>query len=286
MPKLEIRNVSKNYGTFTALKNVSFTLTPGVYGLLGPNGAGKTTLIKTIVGAHKSSEGDIYYNDKVIDIDFLEHLGFLPQAPSLYPNYTAEEFLMYVCIIKGLRKGDRKSEIDRLLKLVNLQDEKKKIHTYSGGMKQRLGIAQALINDPDVLIFDEPTAGLDPRERLRFRNVISQLSLSKIVILATHIVSDIENIAKEIILLKDGILLGSYSPKVLIDNISPYVWGIDSISVLEYQKIDSSYHVSNVKVEDSFVTLRVISQEKPHEKAYPLKANLEDVYLYTFEYNQ
>lgn len=281
--KLELKNITKYYGNFKALDNFTLTLTPGVYGLLGPNGAGKTTLIKAIIGAHSINSGEILFNGVKTDDTILNHIGFLPQNPLLYDNYTAKEFLRYMCVLKGVKRQDINGKIDSILQQVNLKNDKKKISAYSGGMRQRLGIAQALINDPDILILDEPTAGLDPSERLRFRNIISKLSLNKIVLLATHIVSDVENIAKEIILLKEGVIKEVTSPEVLLEKISQYVWIVDDLTEAESAVLEEKYIVGNFNVKKSSISLRLISKDKPHPRAKPTAANLEDVYLYYFK---
>lgn len=281
--KLELKNITKYYGNFKALDNFTLTLTPGVYGLLGPNGAGKTTLIKAIIGAHSINSGEILFNGVKTDDTILNHIGFLPQNPLLYDNYTAKEFLRYMCVLKGVKRQDINGKIDSILQQVNLKNDKKKISAYSGGMRQRLGIAQALINDPDILILDEPTAGLDPSERLRFRNIISKLSLNKIVLLATHIVSDVENIAKEIILLKEGVIKDVTSPEVLLEKISQYVWIVDDLTEAESAVLEEKYIVGNFNVKKSSISLRLISKDKPHPRAKPTAANLEDVYLYYFK---
>lgn len=281
--KLELKNITKYYGNFKALDNFTLTLTPGVYGLLGPNGAGKTTLIKAIIGAHSINSGEILFNGVKTDDTILNHIGFLPQNPLLYDNYTAKEFLRYMCVLKGVKRQDINGKIDSILQQVNLKNDKKKISAYSGGMRQRLGIAQALINDPDILILDEPTAGLDPSERLRFRNIISKLSLNKIVLLATHIVSDVENIAKEIILLKEGVIKEVTSPEVLLEKISQYVWLVDDLTEAESAVLEEKYIVGNFNVKKSSISLRLISKDKPHPRAKPTAANLEDVYLYYFK---
>lgn len=280
--ELTLEHVTKTYKKFVALDDFSVTLTPGVYGLLGPNGAGKTTLIKTIVGAHHQDKGEIYFNGQPVDESFLDHLGFLPQAPLLYRNQTAEAFLRYMCVLKGVDRKDTAPIIQKLLAQVNLAGKKKRIGQFSGGMRQRLGIAQALIGDPDVLILDEPTAGLDPRERLRFRNLISELGYNKIVLLATHIVSDIEQIAKEIILLKQGKMLSISTPEQLIAEVSPYVWEVNDLTQDELASVSATHLVSNVRVHDQRGSLRLITQSKPHPHAVQAPADLEDVYLYFF----
>lgn len=260
-------------------------LSNGVYGLLGPNGAGKTTLINIIVGLLNANTGNIYYNGSNIELlkdKYLDKLGYCPQYPMFYSNYRADEFLMYICVIKGIEKSKRKTKVVELLEFVNLScDAKKKVGSFSGGMKQRLGIAQAMINDPEILILDEPTAGLDPKERIRFRNLISKLSSNRIVLLATHIVSDIEYIAKEVILLKNGVLLKKDTPEKLILEVDKNVWET-SISENEFEHYMSNFIVSNANHKDNSYCLRIISKEKPDENSHNIQPNLEDVYLYYF----
>ena len=204
--ELTVKNVSKNYKSKVAINNVSFSLTKGVIGLLGANGAGKSTLMRMMCGVLSPSNGSITYNDTSINEESYRNiLGYLPQDFGYYPDFTALDFLLYMSALKGLESKDAKKKSLELLELVGLSEEKKhKIKTFSGGMKQRLGIAQALLNDPEVIVLDEPTAGLDPKERVRFRNLIKELGKENIVLLSTHIVSDIEKIADRIIVIKDG----------------------------------------------------------------------------------
>ena len=204
--ELIVSNVTKEFKNKTAINNISFTLNKGVIGLLGANGAGKSTLMRMMCGILSPTEGQITYDD--IDVSKEEYrniLGYLPQDFGYYPNFTAMDFLMYISALKGLNSSDSKKKSNELLKLVGLYDNRKqKIKTFSGGMKQRLGIAQALLNDPEVIILDEPTAGLDPKERVKFRNIIAELGKDNIVLLSTHIVSDVEKIADRILVIKDG----------------------------------------------------------------------------------
>ena len=197
--ELSIECLSKRFGSKIAVNNISVTLQPGVYGLLGANGAGKTTLMRMVCDVLKPTSGRILYNGKEIEQlgeHYRSYLGYLPQDFGYYPDFTAKEYLNFIAAIKGIDTVTAKKQITELLKIVNLSDvAEKKIRTFSGGMKQRLGIAQAVINDPHILVLDEPTAGLDPKERMRFRNLIAELAKDKIVILSTHIVSDIDYIA-------------------------------------------------------------------------------------------
>lgn len=207
--ELTIDRVTKRYQNKIAVDRISLKLHKGVYGLLGANGAGKTTLMRMLCGILKPTEGTISYNGlDVSEEKYRALLGYLPQDFGYYPEFTGNDFLMYMAALKGLSKEQAKRKSGELLKLVALEDvAKKKIKTYSGGMKQRIGIAQALLNDPQVLIVDEPTAGLDPKERVRFRNLMAEIGKDSIVLLSTHIVSDIEHIADEILMMKNGQLI-------------------------------------------------------------------------------
>ncbi|WP_088053224.1 ABC transporter ATP-binding protein [Virgibacillus dakarensis] len=282
---LELNNITKNYDDTVVLNDVSFSLEPGVYGLLGSNGSGKTTLFRIICGVIKQNAGTVNYNhdDARTNPDaFRSVLGFLPQDFSYYPDFTGMKFMLYIAALKGINKNFAKKRCLELLKLVGLEDVKnKKIKKYSGGMKQRLGIAQAMINDPEVLILDEPTVGLDPKERVRFRNLISSFSENKIVILSTHIVSDVEYIADEILVLNQGKLENRGVSSALVNTINGYVWE----SMVETDKLDemlAKHIISNQKHEATGTILRIISKEKPSNNAQQVQPTLEDLYLYYF----
>lgn len=279
--KLSIKNVTKTYGKKCALNNFTLDFSAGVYGLLGPNGAGKSTLINIITGLVKPDNGAVFYSDES-GSKLHEKLGYLPQYQSFYKNYSAPEFLKYMCALKNYKPDNLKKYCGELLDLVNLSDVgNKKIGAFSGGMKQRLGIAQALIGKPSVLIFDEPTAGLDPKERVRFRNIISSLGSDRIVILATHIVSDISYIANEIILLNQGEIRDFGTEKEIIEKVSGKVWEceIDSDKVLETM---NKFKVSNVISHAEKCRIKLVCDEKPFENATPAEPDLEDVCLYEF----
>lgn len=279
--ELSIRNVTKTYGKKRALSNFSLDFKAGVYGLLGPNGAGKSTLIGTITGLVKPDCGKVTYSDES-GARLCQKLGYLPQYQSYYKNYSANEFLNYMLALKNYKPANRKKYISDLLELVNLGDVgSKKIGAFSGGMKQRLGIAGALIGEPSVLIFDEPTAGLDPKERVRFRNIISSLGSERIVILATHIVSDIEYIANEIILLNSGEMIDFGTQHEITDKIRGKVWEFDSESH-EVLEIMNRLRVSNVVSMGEKCKIRAVSNEKPTSDAESAVPNLEDVCLYSF----
>ncbi len=286
--ELKIENISKSYGKKAALKNLNFSLNNGIYGLLGPNGAGKTTLIGIITGLLNADSGRILCNGREIGgmgAAYREKIGFLPQYPRLYPDYNAHDFLQYMCSIKGIPKARQTDIINKTLDLVNLSDTNgKKIGGFSGGMKQRLGIAQAILNDPELLILDEPTAGLDPKERIRFRNIISKLSADRIVILATHIVSDISYIANEVILLGNGELIIKEKPSELVRAIRKKVWNI-KIPTNIVSDFMERYSVANVTVKDKYCEVKVVADdinELPYEFDVS-EPDLEDVYLYYFD---
>lgn len=279
--ELSINNITKTYGKKCALNNFSLDLSAGVYGLLGPNGAGKSTLIGTITGLVKPDRGAVSYSDKD-GAKLQERLGYLPQYQSFYKNYSAPEFLKYMCALKNYKPSNLNDYCAGLLELVNLSDVgNKKIGAFSGGMKQRLGIAQALIGEPKVLIFDEPTAGLDPKERVRFRNIISSLGSDRIVILATHIVSDISYIANEIILLNQGVMTDFGTESEIISKIADKVWECEvaSFDVLE---IMNKFKVSNVISHAEKCRIKIVSDEKPFVDAVSAVPDLEDVCLYEF----
>ncbi|OEH94243.1 ABC transporter ATP-binding protein [Bacillus solimangrovi] len=279
---LTIENVSKRFGDKVAVSNVSVDLTEGVYGFLGANGAGKTTLMRMLVTLLKPSSGRILFNGKdieVLDEKYREILGYLPQSIGLYKNYSAEKYLMYIAALKGIEKNTAQKKVDELLEVVNLiEHRKRKIGKFSGGMKQRIGIAQALLNDPKVLIVDEPTAGLDPKERIRFRNLLSSISKDRIILLSTHIVSDIEFIAKELLILKNGELIQKDKPATLLEHMKGMVWTI-RIPEHEVQAFQEKYKVGNIVRENDEVSLRIISNRKPDERAIEATPNLEDLYL-------
>lgn len=281
--QLKFRNLSKKYRGKYALRDFTATLENGVYGLLGTNGAGKTTLINLFMGIIKSDGGEIFIDGKNIrqlGADFLDNIGYLPQYPQFYKDFTILEFLRYMCVLKGISKEQGEARIKELLETVNLTEAAtKKVGALSGGMRQRLGIAQAMLSDPGILILDEPTAGLDPRERIRFRNLISKFSEDRIVILATHIVPDIEFIANQIILLHEGNLLKYDTPANLCGELEGKVWSLE----LPEQDVPTElvhHTISNMAREGEGIRLRIIADEKPHPNATPVTANLEEVFLY------
>ena len=281
--QLEIQNISKDYKTKKALCDVSFVLENGVYGLVGPNGAGKTTLINILVNVINQTKGSVLYEGKDIRKnldDYLDVVGYLPQYPKFYREFGCEEFLKYMCELKGIKKRKRKQVIAQALELCNLtQDKERKIKEFSGGMRQRLGIAQAILNNPKILILDEPTAGLDPKERIRFRKIIADLSTERIVILATHIMEDVESIANQVLLMREGRLIGIKSTEELLEEIQGKV-GAKSISLKELPSYEKQYVISNVKYEGETCIIRYLTAEVPEEESVVPK--LEEVYLYWF----
>lgn len=283
--ELQLQHLSKHYGTKCAVNDVSTTLTPGVYGLLGANGAGKTTLMRIICGVLKPTSGRICLNGKPMDElgeNYYAHLGYMPQDFSFYPDFTAREFMLYMAAVKGLGKQKAKKRTKELLKLVNLHEvADKKIKSFSGGMKQRLGIAQAELNAPDILILDEPTAGLDPKERVRFRNLISDFAKEKIVILSTHIVSDVSYIADTILMMKDGTFLLQEPMAAVTDSINGKVWEL-FVTDQEAAAYSSRFSVVNLHHENGKVRLRMIHETSPTADAVTVAPSLEDLFLYHF----
>ena len=283
--RLVIDNVSKKFKDKYAVKNFSAELTEGVYGLLGPNGSGKSTLMRMIADISKPSSGRIFLNDRDISLmkdGYRDLLGYLPQEFGLYKNFTGQRFLMYFASLKGLDNKFARKQVKEVLKLVNLTNNRKqKLGTFSGGMKRRLGIAQALLNDPQILIVDEPTAGLDPQERVRFRNLLSEISGDRIVLISTHIVSDIEYIAKEILLLKQGALIETSTLENLLDQVRGKVWTVN-VSQEDLASVQRRFKVGNIQRGPSGIQCRILDDNKPLENAVEVAATLEDVYLYFF----
>ena len=285
-------NISKSYSYNLALYNFTVSLQPGIYALLGPNGSGKSTLMNIITDNLKADSGEITYtsDDGVTEnilkmgVRFREKLGFMPQYPGLYPNFTVERFMWYMAALKGLPKEKAKKEIPEILAAVELDDvPKRKIGALSGGMKQRLTLAQAVLGDPEILILDEPTAGLDPKQRISIRNYISRIAFNKIVIIATHVVSDIEFIARDIIMLKKGVIVDNAPPHELTKKIEGKVWNVPCLES-EVQSTQDKFRVTNIARDDESgdVSLRVLSDEKPSEDSKIVTPTLEDYYLYVF----
>ena len=281
--QLTVENLSKNYrGGVQALRNVQLSLKPGVLGLLGPNGAGKSTLMRILATIKQASYGRVLWNDNDIanNPDSLRDvLGYLPQDFGVYPNLSAIEFLDYLAAVKGIPAAAASQRISELLALVNLADvAKRPLGGYSGGMRQRVGIAQALLNDPQLLIVDEPTAGLDPEERVRFRNLLSELSGERIVILSTHIVSDVEAVATDIAILAHGQLLAHGAPESLLSQVTGKIWEVVVPSV-ELPSLRGKYLVSSTAHRSDGVHARVVADSAPSTAARQLEPSLEDAYL-------
>lgn len=288
--ELAIDRLTKQYKNKIAVDRVSIKLKPGVYGLLGANGAGKTTLMRMICDIQNPTSGQIKYNGtdiKKLGEDYRQVLGYLPQDFGYYPDFTAYDFLMYIAALKGLSKEKAEMRVNELLQIVNLENEKKqKVKTFSGGMKQRLGIAQAMLNNPKILILDEPTAGLDPKERVKFRNLISSFSQDKIVILSTHIVSDIEFIADEIIVMKAGKMILTGTPEELLQDLRGSVWKCVAYDKKEVEMLNHKYCIINIHQENNTTELRIVSRQKPTVNAVNIEPNLEDLYLAYFQDNE
>lgn len=291
--ELAIKNVSKNYGNVQALSHISLKLEKGVYGLLGPNGAGKSTLIQIITGNLKPSEGNIYFNGKEIQKEgknYKRILGYAPQSQGLYDMFTAEKFLEYIALLKEMKKAEISRQVAEILETVGLTEARdRKLGGFSGGMKQRILIGQALLGNPKILILDEPTAGLDPKERIRIRNFISRISKDKIVLIATHVVSDIETIAREIILLGKGNLMGQGTPENLCKTLVGNVWEC-TIHSEQYSMLEEKGMVSNVQeMPGGTIRVRFLSEEtsiSSLQAAFidvrPVFPNIQDVYLNIF----
>lgn len=284
---LEMSGLQKSYGQNHALSNFSYTLTEGIYGLLGPNGAGKSTLMNIITDNLLPDSGNILFNGeqiKHLGKDYLKVLGYMPQHQGLYNSFTAVRFLFYMSTLKGMTKKEAKEQIPKLLNFVNLEDHMyKRLGQFSGGMKQRILIAQALLGNPKVIVLDEPTAGLDPKERIRIRNLISEISFDKIVLIATHVVPDIEFIAKKVLLLNKGTLIDSGSPHQLTKKMEDFVFEIKA-TPNKLSSISKQYMVGNISKDTDHIYVRIISEEKPSNYEYTkVRPTLEDVYLRWFD---
>lgn len=283
--ELSLDRLTKHYGSKIAVDCVTVDLHPGVYGLLGANGAGKTTLMRMLCGILEPTSGEILFNGRSIENmgpSYRNILGYLPQDFGYYPDYTAYEFLMYIAALKGLPHTVAVKRTRRLLEIVDLSGvAKKKVKTFSGGMRQRLGIAQALLNNPKVLVLDEPTAGLDPKERVRFRNLIADFASDKLVLLSTHIVSDVEAIADRVFLMKKGSFLLQGTIPELVRTVEGKVWEL-TVPAKEARKWEATQTVANLRHSNDQVILRIISERQPAPGAVPCGATLEDLYLYYF----
>ena len=290
--KLTFDKISKSYGRTKALIGFSAELEPGIYALLGPNGSGKSTLMNILTDNLKADEGKIYFTGDWEDakaedvlkmgVRFREKIGFMPQYPGMYGNFTAEKFLWYMAALKGMKKEDAQKSIPEILEAVELSDvANHRISSFSGGMKQRLALAQAVLGDPAVLILDEPTAGLDPKQRIAIRNYISRIAFDKIVIIATHVVSDVEYIARDVIMLKKGVIVDNAPPAELLRKIEGQAWSVPAKEE-EVQPLQEKFRVTNILKDDNGVRLRILSKNKPTDSAKSVSPTLEDYYLHVF----
>lgn len=289
MLELKLDRVTKQYANKLAVDHVEYTFQNGVYGLLGANGAGKTTLLRMICNVLAPTTGEVLYQNSPVDKmggEYRSLLGYLPQDFGYYPEFTAQRYLNYLSSLKALPRQTAAAKVEEMLALVDLEGEKHhKIKTFSGGMIRRLGIAQAMLNDPAILILDEPTAGLDPKERIRFRNIISSFAKNRMVLLSTHIVSDVEYIADHILMMKAGKLLAAGSVEEILRPVQGNVWECQ-VAPKDVQRYSAQFALSNLRNMDNSVLLRIVSEKKPMEKAVLTTPTLEDGYLYYFEEGQ
>jgi len=285
--ELRFENVTKSYGSNLALDRFTAKLEPGIYALLGPNGSGKSTLMNILTDNLAADSGRILFDGvdiRKLGVRFRERIGFMPQYPGLYPHYTVERFLWYMAALKGMPKESAAQQIPDVLRAVALDDvPDRRIGALSGGMKQRLALAQAVLGDPEILVLDEPTAGLDPKQRIVIRNYISKIAFDKIVLIATHLVSDVELIARDVILLKKGVIVDNAPPHRLLESIAGQTWLIPC-QESEVTQMQQQYRVTNIARDEQSgaVLLRVLTEEKPTENARTTPPTLEDYYLHIF----
>ena len=283
--RLTLERLSKQFKNRIAVENVNAEMTEGIYGFLGANGAGKTTLMQMIWGIVSRTSGEVKVkgkNNVEMGEEIRDMLGYLPQEFGYTPGFTAKDFMLYIASVKGLTPRYARRRTKELLQLVNLEgDMNRKIRTFSGGMKRRLGIAQALLNDPKILILDEPTAGLDPKERAYFRNVIAEMAQDKIIIISTHIVSDIEYISDEVIIMKKGRFLLKGTAKELILEAGGKVWNC-CVPARHWSAFENRHTIVNSRGMGDIVEARVVSETKPCPDADQVQATLEDLYLLCF----
>ena len=282
---LILDGLTKTFSSFPAVNNLSYTMDTGVYGLLGVNGAGKTTLMRMLCTLLTPTSGTITWDGQDIfslGSAYRNLLGYLPQDFGYYPDFSVQDYLLYIASIKGLRPATARQRMQNLLEQVGLtQVRRQKMKKLSGGMKRRAGIAQAMLNDPKILILDEPTAGLDPKERIRFRNLTSELAENRLVLLSTHIVSDVEYIADQILLMKDGSLVHHGTSQQLLAAAPTQVWTC-TVPRAQADQLLHQYPVVNLKTLPQGVQLRVLSQTPPTPEAHPAEMTLEDLFLHYF----
>lgn len=283
---LEIKSLNKKYGDLAVLRDIDLTLENGIYGLLAPNGAGKTTLMKILATLSFPDQGTVLWNGEDIfklDFQYRSILGFLPQDFGYYRDYSPQKYLEYLAVLKGMKKSQIKGQVAEWLKIVGLENvTKKKMKKLSGGMIQRVGIAQALLNEPKILILDEPTAGLDPKERVRFRNVLSELSKDKIIILSTHIVSDVESVANKIIFLKEGKIFCNDTISDITKMLEGEIYET-TVSESIYERLKESYQILTVRQTSEGTYTRFVCTDGIPFVGKPSAANLEDVFLYLYQ---
>ena len=279
---LTIDHLGKRYGRHWALRELSLRCEPGLLGLVGPNGAGKTTLMRMIATLLDPTEGAIAWNGQDIrrhGSTLRQVLGYLPQDFGIYPEFTGRQFLRYLAAMKGLPTPLARRRVDEVLEIVALEQvADRKLPTYSGGMKQRIGIAQALVNDPELLMVDEPTAGLDPTERVRFRTLLASLTSDRVIVLSTHIISDVEAVANRLVILQAGRMLVDTTPEALLARVAGQVWSVTTDQATAW-RLQASYQVSTLVHQLDGVTLRVLSATRPHEEAVVVDPTLEEAYL-------
>jgi ABC-type multidrug transport system ATPase subunit len=280
--ELTINHLGKRYGQHWALRQISLRCEPGLLGLVGPNGAGKTTLMRMIATLLEPTEGTISWNGQDIRTHgaaLRQALGYLPQEFGIYPEFTGRQFLRYLSEMKGLPKPLAHRRVDEVLEIVQMEQvADRKLPTYSSGMKQRVGIAQALLNDPELLIVDEPTAGLDPAERVRFRTLLASLTSNRVIILSTHIISDVEAVASRLMILREGRVLTDTTLEALLASASGKIWSVTTDQATA-MRLQATYMVSTMVNQLGGVTLRLVSATRPHEAAVVTDPTLEEAYL-------
>ncbi len=284
--ELRFEHITKHYGAVTALRDIDLTLTEGIYGILGPNGAGKSTLMNILTGNLEASEGRVLLDGEdatKLGEGFRRRVGYCPQQQTLYPSFTPWQFLAYMAALHGLEKRAAARRAEELLHTLALSDvQDRPIRTMSGGMKQRLMLAQALLHEPDILVLDEPTAGLDPRQRIAVRNLIGEIALHKIVLLSTHVVQDVEFIAQELLLLDRGVAVRQGNPAALTGELEGLVWETE-VPPERLGELEKQFTICGVSREGAQLRVRLLSEQTPPGRAEAVRPGLEDVYLYFFK---